>query len=434
MRLSGIRLAIALPLAAALSIAHASGGWAAESAGGAPRSDGMSPGLPLVRNDLGTATLKLFTYIRYINQQRLDETYTDSFGQTSPLDRRQDIHLNKVNIQFMGWVRDPKLRYLAYVWTSGTSQGQTSQVVVGGNLNYTFSPRVTVGGGILALPGVRSTEGNFPFWLSMDNRLIADEFFRPSYTMGIWANGTVTEGLEYRAMLGNNLSQFGVDASQIDDGLNTVSLALNWFPTTGEYGPRAGFGDYQEHEEPATRIGAHYTHSLETSQGQPTTDAFENVQIRISDGNVIFKPQLFGAGIQIRNATYQMTSVDAGVKTRGYSLEGEYYARRIDEFGGVGVAGLPFSALKDHGFQIQASAMVMPRTLQAYASVSKVFGEYGDPSDGRLGLNWFPWKDLVVWWNFEYLYTNRSPVGAASLPYVVGGNGDTFYTSFVVNF
>jgi hypothetical protein len=417
-------------LAAVLCLLHARAG---SGAGTAP-SDATGTGLPLVSNDKGSATLRLFTYIRYINQERLDLSYTDAFGNTSALDRRQDIHLNKMNIQFLGWIRDRRLRYLAYVWTSGTSQGQTSQVVVGGNLTYTFSARVTLGGGISSLPGTRTTEGNFPYWLSPDNRMIADEFFRPSYTMGIWANGEITERLEYQAMLGNNLSQFGVDASQLDDGLNTVALALEWYPSTGEFGPRKGFGDFVAHDRPATRLAAHYTRSNETSQGQPNTDAFENVQIRLSDGNVIFKPGLFGAGIQIRDATYQMTSLDAAAKYQGYALEGEYFWRRIDGFGGPGVASLGFDALHDHGFQLQTSAMVMPRTVMVYASTSKIFGEYGDPWDGRLGLNWYPWKDLVVWWNFEYLNTHRSPVGGASLPYVVGGNGETFYTSFVVNF
>jgi hypothetical protein len=37
----------------------------------------------------------------------------------------------------------------------------------------------------LSLPGTRSVEGNFPFWLGIDTRLIADEFFRPSYTSRI---------------------------------------------------------------------------------------------------------------------------------------------------------------------------------------------------------------------------------------------------------
>jgi len=100
-----------------------------------------------------------------------------------------------------------------------------------------------LGGGIGALPGVRATEGNFPFWLTVDNRLMADEFFRPSYTMGIWAKGKAADRLSYHFM---------------------------------------------------------------NRQGAPTTDAFENVQIRLSDGNPIFTPSLFGSGIQVDNADYQM--------------------------------------------------------------------------------------------------------------------------------
>ena len=236
-------------------------------------------------------------------------------------------------------------------------------------------------------------------------------------------------------MLGNNLSQFGVDAGQIDDELNTVAMALRWYPTTGEFGYRSGFGDYDEHQSVATRLGGHYTRSDETSQGQPNTDAFENVQIRLSDGSVIFKPGLFGSGIQIQEATYQMFSMDAGAKLRGFSLEGEYYWRRVDNLIGPGVAdGLSFDALRDDGFQVQASAMLLPKSLQLFTGGSKVFGEYGDPWDYRLGLNWYPWENQVIWWGFEYIYTDRSPVGGSSLPYIVGGNGNIFHTSFVLNF
>jgi hypothetical protein len=391
-------------------------------------------GFTIADTDQGSVNFRLFTYLRYLNQKRLDPTSTDAFGNTTELDRRQDIHYNKANLQFLGWIMDPKFRYLAYVWTSGTSQGQTSQVVVGGNMSYAFNPHVTVGGGIGALPGVRTTEGSFPFWLSLDNRFIADEFFRPSYTMGVWANGRIVERVQYHVMLGNNLSQFGVDAGQIDAGLNTVSISLRWYPTTGEFGYRAALGDYDEHPQLATRIAGHYTRSDETSQGQPNTDAFDNVQIRLSDGNVIFKPGLFGTGIQVREATYQMASVDAGAKVRGFSLEGEYYWRIIDGLKGPGVETLSFSELNDHGFQLQASAMVMPKTVQLYTGGSYVFGEYGEPWDLRLGVNWYPWKHQVMWWNFEYLYTDQSPVGGASLPYIVGGNGDIFYTNFVLNF
>jgi hypothetical protein len=389
-------------------------------------------GFKLASTDGGDVNLKVYTYVRYLNQLGLDTSYTDSFGKTRPIDVRQDIQFQKVNIQLLGWLLDKSFRYLVYVWTSNTSQGLGAQVVVGGNLNYKFNKFATVGGGIDALPGVRATEGNFPLWLTVDNRLIADEFFRPSYTMGVWVRGEIVDRLEYHVMLGNNLSQLGVDAGQLDKGLNTWSTALVWMPTTGEYGIAGGFGDYEGHKRLATRIGAHYTRSDENFQGQPNTEGFENVQLRLSDGSVIFTPDLFGPGIRVTDAAYHMGSVDVGLKYHGFSLEAEHYWRTIDHFRGPGTDAV--HNLWDHGFQVQTSAMAVPRRLQVYLSGSTVFGQYGDPSDVRVGASWFPFATQNVRWNLEYLRLHRCPVGGLAYPYTVGGNGPVIYSSFEVNF
>ncbi len=391
-------------------------------------------GFKLVNTEYGDVNFKIFTYVRYLNQQGLNATYTDSFGQTSDIDRRQDIQLNKVNIQFLGWFMNPKFRYLFYIWTNNTAQGLGSQVVVGGNLTYAFIKHFTLGVGINALPGVRSTEGSFPFWLTLDNRLMADEFFRPSYTTGIWAKGEVVKRLNYSVMLGNNLSQLGVDAGQLDDGINTFSAALTYFPTTGEYGLNSNFGDFEDHQKAATRIGLHFTRSDEDRQGQPRTDAFENVQIRLSDGNVIFEPNLFGDGIQIERATYQMACFDVGAKYRGFALEAEFYWRLINGLTGRGVDSLNINEFNDNGYQVQGSGMIIPKLLQLYATWSQVFGEYGDPREFRAGLNYYPWKNHMVRANAEYIYQDKCPVGGLSLPYAVGGTGSIFHLNLQVNF
>jgi hypothetical protein len=395
---------------------------------------GYTPGIGfnVVKTDKGILNFSLYTYVRYLNQMGLDPTYTDAFGTTAPVQQRQDLQFQKVLLYFRGWLLSPRFRYLTYVWSTNTSQGLSAQVVVGGNLSYRIDDHLTVGAGIGGLPGVRSTEGQFPYWLPVDNRLIADEFFRPSYTTGIWATGAVVDRLDYSVMLGNNLSQLGVDAGQLDNGLNTVSASLVWLPSTGEFGTRNGFGDFEDHRSLATRFAAHYTYSMENYQGQPTNSSFDNVQIRISNGGIIFAPDLFGPGVWVQDARYQMTSLDAGIKYHGLSLDAGYYARWVDSFRGPGTAGLP--SLKDDGFQVLASAMPIPGVLQVYAGGSKIFGQYGDPSDGRLGVNWYPWRNQVVRWNVEFLELHHSPVGALSLPYPVGGNGSVFYTSFEVYF
>lgn len=388
-------------------------------------------GYKLVNTEKGDLNVKLYTYVRYLDQKQLDPSYTDSFGNTSAVQQRQDIQVNKVIIYFLGWILSPKFRYFTYVWTTNVSQGQSAQVIVAGNLTYSFNDHFNLGVGIASLPGVRSTEGNFPFWLPIDNRSIADEFFRPSYTTGIFANGTIVHGLEYHIMLGNNLSQLGIDAGQLDNGLNTWSGALVWMPTTGEYGD-GRYGDFEDHQQLATRLAVHYTRSDENRQSQPATDSFDNVQIRLSDGNSIFKPGLFGPGINVEDVTYHMLDLDAGLKYRGFSLAGEYYRRLLDNFRGSGTTGL--ANIGDNGFQLQGSAMVLPRTLQLYAATSMIFGNYGNPWDARLGINWFPWKVQEVRANFEYIQLHRSPVGGLSLPYPVGGNGPVFDLNLAVNF
>ena len=392
-------------------------------------------GFRLATTDRGVLNFRIYAYLRYLNQTGLEDSYTDAFGNTFDLDLRQDMQVNKVNIQFNGWLLDPRFRYLFYVWTNNTAQGQGAQVIVAGNLQYRFYDYLNVGGGINALPSTRTTSGNFPFWLTVDNRLAGEEFFRGSYTTGIWASGKFAKKFDYQVMLGNNLSQLGIDAGQLDAKFNTLSGMIGWMPTTGEYGlPNNNLGDFENHQKVATRIEAHYTQSHEDKQGVPASEAFENVTIRLSDGSPIFKTHLFGTGIQIENAFYQMACFNAGAKYKGFSLEGEFYLRTISQLEGVGVESIGIDKFSDTGFQLIGSAMVVKESLQLYGSFASIQGEYGDPKDFRIGLNWFPWHNHVVRWNLEYINVKGMPVGGLSLPYAVGSTGSIIHSSFQLNF
>ena len=391
-------------------------------------------GFKLVDTKYGDVNLSIYTYVRYLNQLGLDGSYMDAFGNVKGVQRRQDVQLQKLQMKFLGWVLNPKLRYFLYAWTSNANQGLGAQVVLAGNLQYTFNKYITLGGGIRSLPGTRSVEGNFPFWTNVDSRHIADEFFRPSYTSGIWAMGNITDRVKYITMLGNNMSTLGVPASRMDNGLNTWSNALIWFPT-GDFEQGfsgQGWGDFEHHKTFSTRLAFHYTRSDENKESQPNSEQFENTQIRLSDGTVIFTPDIFGKGVTVEDVRYQMSTVDAGFKYKGFSLEGEYYWRFLDNFRGINTEGIPNQF--DHGFQMQGTAMLMPKTLQAYVGYSKIFGNYGQPYDFRFGTNWFPYKNKVLRWNTEALYLYKSPVGYTSVAYPVGGRGWVFNTSVELAF
>jgi len=387
-------------------------------------------GYKVADTEQGDLSISIYSYARYLNQLGLDPTYKDAFGNVKNVQQRQDFQLQKVQIKFLGWILDPNFRYFLYAWSSNASQGLGAQVVLAGNLSYTFNKSVSIGAGIRSLPGTRSVEGNFPFWLGVDTRLIADEFFRPSYTSGVWAWGKITDRLGYITMVGNNLSTLGVSAAQLNNGFNTISNSLVWTPSTGEFG--LGFGDFENHQKLATRLSGHYTRSDEDKQEQPNSDQFENTQIRLEDGSVIFTPNLFGQGISITDVRYQMAAFDGGLKYHGYSLEGEYFLRWLDHFNGPGTAGLP--RIFSHGFQMQASAMVVPKTVQFYLGGSTVYGKYGNPWDFRSGVSYFPFKNRVVRWNNEFLYLHKSPVGYTSVPFALGGTGPVFHTNLELAF
>jgi hypothetical protein len=383
-------------------------------------------GFKVANTDKGDMNVAIYTYVRYLNQKGLDPTYTDAFGNVKNVQQRQEAQILKVQIKFLGWLFDPRFRYFLYAWSSNATQGQGAQVVLAGNLSYAFSDRFVFAGGITSLPGVRTTEGNFPFWLSVDNRLLADEFFRPSYTSGFWIKGDITPTLRYQAMIGNNLSTLGVSSAQLDNHFNTIATALVWEPTTGEFG--RGFGDFENHQEVATRLGLHYTSSTEDKQSQPNSNAFENTQIRLSDGTVVFTPNIFGQGVEVDQLRYQMSTLDGGFKYKGWALEGEYYIRKLNNFQGPGTGVIP--TMWDRGFQLQASTMIIPQTFQAYLGGSYVDGNYGKPWDVRAGINWHPWHNRVFRWNTQVMYLYHSPVGYTSLTYNVGSTGVVFNTDF----
>ncbi len=398
-------------------------GWGSYDAG---------DGFVLVRGKNGELDARLIAYVRYLNQLGLDPEYTDSFGRTKSIHLRQDIQWNKVNLSFKGWLIDPDFTYRVWVWTQQPAMGEGAQVVVGGQLGYHFNDYLNVFGGIAPLPSTRSTNWTYPFWLKMDNRTIADEFFRASYSQGFWADGKITDDIDYRVMIANNLSALGVAASQLDSELNTISGAVWWMPTTGEFGPAIGFGDFEGHDKLATLFGVHYTRSREDKQSQPGTDDIENSQIRLSDGTLLFSPNAFDTGGQVNKATYQMVDLEGGFKYQGFSLEGEYYMRWVNDFDTTGF--IPVSSLFDHGFQLQASAMILPKQLQAYVAGSEVFGQYGTPWDTSVGLNWYPFKRREVHINAQGIYDSHSPVGGLSYPYIVGGNGWIFNTDVIITF
>ena len=150
-------------------------------------------------------------------------------------------------------IYDPRFLYQSTVWTVNA----TDKVAIIGYLGWAFNKKLTLHAGVGALPGTRTMTYSHPYWLGTD-RVMADEFFRPGFTQGVWASGEATPGLNYTVMLGNNLTTLNVNAGE-DSRDFAASGNLSWMPTTHEFGPKGGMGDFENHQKVATRFGTAYT-------------------------------------------------------------------------------------------------------------------------------------------------------------------------------
>src|SRR4051794_10157861 len=152
-------------------------------------------GFDLYKGERGSLNISAYVLLRYLNQLPANQSFVDHLGNVRQIDTRNDIQLHRVLLRFRGFLFSEKLRQETTVWAVNSTNSIT--VIVG--LNYETSKALTLGGGVGALPGTRSLNYQHPYFLGTD-RQMADEFFRPGFTSGVWASGEPISGLQYRVM------------------------------------------------------------------------------------------------------------------------------------------------------------------------------------------------------------------------------------------
>jgi hypothetical protein len=372
-------------------------------------------GFTVAKTDDGTLAVSAYVLWRYLNQLPVVEHYEDHLGNVLQVKARNDLQLHRILLSFLGWIYLPKLTYVVTAWTVNS----TGQIALVGGITYTVSKEFSLSGGIGGLPGIRSLLGSHPYWLGTD-RFMAEEYFRPGFTGGVWAEGEVARGLYYRAMIGNTISQLGITAGQLTRYMATAA-SVWWMPTTGEFGPRGAFGDYEDHQKLATRFGTSYTHSRENRFAQLSSASPDNTQIRISDGTLLFQTGSLVPGVTVIDATYQLNAFDVGLKYRGAFLQTEIYIRRLNRFTADSSLGL--AHIHDSGYYVTGAYMVIPKHLEAFAETSKINGQFNNAWELIFGLNWFPANTRNMRVNLYTGHVDRSPVGSLFGYYSAGLTG-----------
>jgi hypothetical protein len=365
-----------------------------------------------------------FAQVRFTNTQLDSLTFVDHLGNVRPVDPRNDISLNRDLLTFSGYVFSPKMQYNFIVWSSGS----LGDVVFGGWIDYEFCKAFKLYAGYNGMPGSRSLIGNFKDLEGMD-RSMADTFFRPGFTQGIWATGEPVDNLFYHAMIGNSLNTLAIPTTKIDT--NMAYSGSVWWEPLGSYGPGEASNDLERQPTPVVRLGGSYTHAREDRFSDSSATAPDNTQLSNSDGTLFFATGSLAPGVTVLLADYNMWAVDAGLKYQGLALNGQYFFRTLSNFRADGP--LPLSSTFDHGFEASAGYFFFPK-LEFYARTSFVFGQFGNSDEYGGGFSWYPFAIRGVRINGEVGRIDQCPVGNIITPYSRGETGIYCVLQAMLNF
>jgi hypothetical protein len=375
-------------------------------------------GFDLIKTKRGSLNISLYGLFRYLNQMPGEQTYTDHLGRQRTVKAKNDLNWHRSFVWLSGFFYNPRFRYTIAVW----SLASTQQTLVFGNLRYVLSPAFTFMVGLGPNLTNRSLQGSWPFWAGSD-RQMGEEFLRGGFSSGAWITGMPIDRFYYTVSVNTNLSQLGVTAANDTRDL-AYSASVWWMPTTGEFGPRGGLGDLEEHQQVATRIGMSACHSRENRYAQ--LDAPPNAtQIRLSDGVFPFETGALADTVTVNFLNYEDVSLDAGLKYKGFSFQGEYTIRKLSHFDATGP--LPLKSILDQGFHAEAMHMVVPRKLGLYAVTSYVFDDFKrHPWEAGGGATFYPYGSRSWRLNLHILHVEKSPAGSNFGYYTAGQTGTIF--------
>ena len=374
-------------------------------------------GFDIIKTERGSLNISVYGLFRWINQLPGEQTFTDHLGRERAVKARNDLYWHRSMVWFSGFFYQPRLQYTITVWALTTTQ----QALVFGVLRYNVSKPLTLGVGMGPNLTARSMQGSWPFWAGSD-RQMGEEFFRGGFASSFFIMGEPVSRLTYTASVNTNLSQLGVTATN-DSRDMAYSASLCWMPTTGEFGPRGGFGDLEEHQQVATRFGVSACHAREdraAALNQPPNET----QLRISDGVLLFETGALADTVTVQKADYDEMAFDVGAKYHGFSFQGEYYVRRLSNF--LATGPVPMESILDHGFMVEAMHMVVPKKLGLYASTSYVFDDFErNPWEAAGGASFYPFGNRSWRVNLHVIHVEKCPTSSNFGYYSSGQTGTT---------
>lgn len=352
------------------------------------------------------------------------ETWTNNAGVTLPVLNRNKFDVERARLIFSGFALTPDLTY--FLQFDGDTDGRETVDFFDYWWGYRFGKGLQLQLGKRKVPGSRQ-------WLlgarstRFIDRPMANDFFRPDRSVGLFAVGDIGETFHYEAMAGNGIRTSNLGAAEIDDKFAFAGTAY-WDPL-GSFGGQ--IVDFDGSERPLARIGSSFTYGPQSglAGGIPLS---ESDFVRLTDGTRLTEPGALAPGVTISEFDVYLLSVDAGAKWRGWSVNAATFFRWLQNIAGTGA--LPDGQLFQRGFYVEGGTFLIPRRLDVNVRYSQIDGLFGNAAELAAGFNWYPTDTSRMKVSFDISDIRRSPLNNTTSEILVGDDGTLFRTQFQVEF
>ena len=341
-----------------------------------------------------------WTQLRYHGFARDVSSWTDNAGITRPVQNRNAFDVERARLVFSGYAVDPRLTY--FVQLDGDTDGGHAVDFFDYFWAWKFSDRFSLQMGKRKVPGSRQ-------WLisarhtRLVDRPMADDFFRPDRTVGVFGVGTLGETGHYEVMVGNGYFSANMPNAAMD---NQFTYAFtNYFDPWGEFGNQ--LVDYKYHEQPLVRLGHSFVFAPQHTvlDGIPLDEAD---YVRLSDGTRLTQAGALAPGVSVTSFNIYLYELDAAWKYRGWSVDTEVFLRWIQHLESSGP--IPVNQIFQYGYYVEGGKFLIPQVLDVNARYSQVSGDFGTASEYAAGLNWYPLHKHTMKVTFDVTHLNGSPL------------------------
>ncbi|MFK7767266.1 MAG: porin [Mariniblastus sp.] len=351
--------------------------------------------------------------------------WTDNAGVTRPVRNRNAFDIERARLSFKGAALDERLTY--FYQLDGDTDGRHGVDFFDYWWSWKFSDRFRVQFGKRKVTAGRQ-------WLlgarrtRFIDRPIANDFFRPDRTIGVFGIGKIGETGHYEAMIGNGYRTSNLPNSTTDD---QFTFAFNqYFDPNGDYGGQ--LVDFDNNLNPLIRFGHSFVYSPITSDALGNPQA-ETDFLRLSDGTRLNQTGALSPGVTVSGANVLFYGVDAAAKWRGWSINSEVFMRWLNDFEADGP--LPVDSLMQRGFYVEGGRFLIPQKLDVNLRYSEINGLVGGGTEYAAGLNWYPLQNSYKFkWSFDVTVLDGSPLNNSASDILVGDDGTLFRTQIQAEF